>query len=143
VLYVNENQPLEQMIALHRIADFCLVTPLHDGMNLVAKEFVASRADLDGVLVLSRFAGAAGELKSAVLVNPFSEEEIAKAIWTALHLSPAERKKRMQEMRARVRSNDIFRWGADILADLDEIVTAGPHVLTRGVTHSAGAGATL
>jgi alpha,alpha-trehalose-phosphate synthase [UDP-forming] len=111
---VNENLPAEQMMALHRLADFCLVTPLHDGMNLVAKEFVASREDLDGVLVLSRFAGAAVELSSAVLVNPFSEEDIADGIRTALTLPRADRMCRMSHMRSAVQSNDIGRWAAEI-----------------------------
>src|SRR3990172_3803846 len=72
IQFVAENLPPEEMIALHRMAAFCLLTPLHDGMNLVAKEFIASRSDLDGVLVLSRFAGASVELDAALLVNPFS-----------------------------------------------------------------------
>lgn len=116
VHFVNESLPPEQMIALHRLADFCLVTPLHDGMNLVAKEFVASRSDLDGVLVLSMFAGAAAELRSAVLVNPFSEEDIAQGIETALTLPYSERRKRMSRMRAAVQANDVYRWALDIIS---------------------------
>jgi trehalose 6-phosphate synthase len=116
VQFVNENLPPSQMIALHRLADFCLVTPLHDGMNLVAKEFVASREDLDGVLVLSRFAGAAVELSSGVLVNPFSEEDIANGIHTALTLPRAQRMIRMCRMRSAVRDNDIHRWAADVFS---------------------------
>jgi trehalose 6-phosphate synthase len=116
VHFVNENLPPAQMIALHRRADFCLVTPLHDGMNLVAKEFVASREDLDGVLVLSRFAGAAVELSSGVLVNPFSEEDVASGIHTALTLPRAQRMVRMSRMRSAVRDNDIHRWAADVFS---------------------------
>lgn len=115
VFFVHENLPPVQMMALHRLADLCLVTSLHDGMNLVAKEFVASRDDLDGVLVLSRFAGAAEELSSAVLVNPFAEEDIAGGIREALTLPRAERMSRMLRMRSAVRTNDIQKWAADIL----------------------------
>jgi len=109
------------MMALHRIADFCLLTPLHDGMNLVAKESVASRADLDGVLVLSRFAGAAEELTSALLVNPHSEDDIAGAVITALHMSPSERRKRMTRLRASVEANDIYKWATGIVSALADI----------------------
>jgi len=116
VHFVNRNLPAEQMMALHRLADFCLVTPLHDGMNLVAKEFAASRKDLDGVLVLSRFAGAAEELNSAVLVNPFSEEEIADGIHTALAMPRGERMRRMLRMRSAVRANHIGQWAANIFS---------------------------
>jgi trehalose-6-phosphate synthase len=83
---------------------------------LVAKEFVASREDLDGVLVLSRFAGAAVELSSGVLVNPFSEEDVASGIHTALTLPRAQRMVRMSRMRSAVRDNDIHRWAADVFS---------------------------
>jgi trehalose 6-phosphate synthase len=116
--YVEENQTSEQMIALHRLATFCLVTPLHDGMNLVAKEFVASRSDLDGVLVLSRFAGAADTLTDAILVNPFSENDIADGIWRALTLPASERRERMGRMHAIVQGNTVYKWASDILLGL-------------------------
>jgi len=116
VCFINENLPPVQMMALHRLADFCLVTPLHDGMNLVAKEFVASRDDVEGVLVLSRFAGAALELNSAVLVNPFSEEDIAEGIRKALALPRQERRIRMAQMRSAVQTGDIHKWAADIFS---------------------------
>ena len=124
IQFLAENLPPEEMIALHRLGSFCLVTPLHDGMNLVAKEFIASRSDLDGVLVLSRFAGASVELDSAVLVNPFSEDEIAEGIWTALSLCQAERRIRMSRMRAVVQANNIYRWAVDILSALDHTHSA-------------------
>ncbi len=135
VHFVNENLPPAQMIALHRLADFCLVTPLHDGMNLVAKEFVASREDLDGVLVLSRFAGAAVELSSGILVNPFSEEDIADGIHTALTLPRAQRMVRMSRMRSAVRDNDIHRWAADVFSAAVQAAGAadGQRALTAGL----------
>ncbi len=118
IQFIQRNLRPEEMMALHRIASFCLVTSLHDGMNLVAKEFVASRSDLDGVLVLSRFAGACRELTSAVPVNPFYEDDIAEGILTALSLSPLERRRRMARMRSAVQENDIYQWATDILSAL-------------------------
>ncbi len=121
VYLVERNLPPEEMIALHRLASFCLVTSLHDGMNLVAKEFVASRPDLDAALVLSRFAGASRELSSAVLVNPFCEDQITQAILVALNLSPAERMRRMSLMRSAVRANNVYQWAANILSTLADL----------------------
>ena len=87
-MYHKRNfQPVE-MMALHRLADFCVVSSLHDGMNLVAKEFVASRFDEDGVLLLSQFAGSALELTDAVLFNPYAVEELAEAIHQAVEMPP-------------------------------------------------------
>jgi trehalose 6-phosphate synthase len=106
------------LIALHRLADFCLVTSLHDGMNLVAKEFVASRYDEDGVLILSSFTGSARELTDALLVNPFSTHEIVQAIATGLRMPREERRRRMLRMRAAVESNNIYRWAGKILQTL-------------------------
>jgi trehalose 6-phosphate synthase len=107
-----------QLMGLHRLATFCMVSPLHDGMNLVAKEFVASRFDEDGVLILSSFAGAALELNDALLVNPFSTDQMAEAILRAITMAPAERRKRMQRMRAATAENSIYRWAAKILLSL-------------------------
>lgn len=140
VLYVKRHLGAEDMMALHRLASFCLVTPLHDGMNLVAKEFVASRTDLNGALVLSEFAGAASELTSAVLVNPFSEDEIAAAIETALTLSPRECAARMSKMRATVERNNIYRWGGKLLSALFDIEPAesdGTARTLRPAAHAA------
>ena len=90
-------------MALHRLADFCVVSSLHDGMNLVAKEFVASRHDEDGVLVLSRFTGSARELADALLVNPFAVDEIAEALHRRMTMPEGERAARMERMREQVR----------------------------------------
>jgi trehalose 6-phosphate synthase len=106
------------MMSLHRLADFCIVSSLSDGMNLVAKEFVASRIDEDGVLILSPFTGAARELTHAVLVNPFAEEELAEAIHQALTMPADERRKRMQRMRASVADNNVYRWAGKFLSAL-------------------------
>ena len=107
-----------QLMALHRLAHFCVVTSLHDGMNLVAKEYVASRFDEDGVLILSMFTGAARELSDALLVNPFAIGEIADAIAAALEMSPEERNKRMRRMRRAVAENNIYDWATKILSML-------------------------
>ena len=104
--------------ALRRLANFCLVSSLHDGMNLVAKEFVSSRVDGDGVLVLSQFTGAAAELEDALLVNPYDIGEFARKIREALDMAEAERRRRMRNMREVVASNNIYKWGASAVSRL-------------------------
>jgi trehalose-6-phosphate synthase len=106
------------------MADFCVVSSLHDGMNLVAKEYVASRIDGDGVLVLSAFTGAARELSDALIVNPFAIDEMAAAMHTALSLPATERRHRMNRMRAAVSNNNIYRWAAKIVQTLSGIEAA-------------------
>jgi trehalose 6-phosphate synthase len=118
VIYLKYQHNSIQMMALHRLADFCLVSSLDDGMNLVAKEFVSSRFDGDGALILSRFTGAARELTSAVLVNPFAVEEVAKAMHQVLTMPEEERRKRMQRMRHEVAENNIYRWAGKFLSGL-------------------------
>ena len=108
--YIYRGLPAEEVVALYRAADAMLVTPLRDGMNLVAKEFVASRTDEDGVLVLSEFAGAASELAEAVHVNPYDVEGTAEAFYRALTMPEEERRARMRALRHRVFSYDIERW---------------------------------
>ncbi len=110
----------EEILPYFRKADFCLVTPLHDGMNLVAKEFIAARDDDQGVLILSRFAGAAHELGDALVVNPYDTEELADAIHRSLEMSPEERRIRMQRMRAIVRERNVYRWAGTLIGDLCE-----------------------
>lgn len=111
----------EAVVALYRAADVMLVTPIRDGMNLVAKEFVAARTDGDGVLVLSEFAGAAAELAEAVHINPFDVEATAEAYHRALTMEPTERRRRMQALRRRVLSYDVHRWTADFLSTLASV----------------------
>jgi trehalose 6-phosphate synthase len=105
----------------YRAAAVCLVTSLHDGMNLVAKEYVAAHDDEDGVLVLSKFTGAATELLDALIVNPYDIEGVAKAIHQALEMNLDERRKRMHRMRHHVMDHNIYRWAASILGDLREL----------------------
>jgi alpha,alpha-trehalose-phosphate synthase [UDP-forming] len=106
---------------LYRIADICLVTSLHDGMNLVAKEFVAARDDEAGVLVLSNFTGASRDLRSALMVNPYSAEEIAKALETALTMSKTEQHRRMKAMRQSVKDYNVYRWSAEFIKALTQL----------------------
>jgi alpha,alpha-trehalose-phosphate synthase [UDP-forming] len=105
----------------YRAAEICLVTSLHDGMNLVAKEFVAARDDEDGVLVLSRFTGAAVELRDALLVNPYDIVGVAEAIHSGLEMSTEERRERMHRMRRQVMEHNIYMWAAKVLGDLREL----------------------
>jgi trehalose 6-phosphate synthase len=102
---------------LFRSADICVVTSLHDGMNLVCKEFVAARNDLQGVLVLSRFAGAAREMPEALIVNPYHVEETADALNRAATMPAAEQRERMASLRSTVREFNVFRWAGRMLAD--------------------------
>jgi trehalose-6-phosphate synthase len=102
---------------LLRAADVCVVTSLHDGMNLVSKEFVAARDDLQGVLVLSRFAGAARELPEALIVNPYHVEETADALHRAATMPAAEQRERMASLRSTVREFNVYRWAGHMLAD--------------------------
>jgi trehalose 6-phosphate synthase len=118
VLFVRRHLGQQSLIALHRLADFCVVSSLHDGLNLVAKEFVASRYDEDGVLVLSSFTGAARELTDALLINPFSTDEIAGAMHKALTMPREERRRRMVKMRSTIAGNNIYRWAGKILQTL-------------------------
>jgi trehalose-6-phosphate synthase len=115
IVFVRRHVDQAELVALHLMADFCMVSSLHDGMNLVAKEFVASRIDGDGVLILSAFTGAARELPDALIVNPFAVEEMVGAIHQALNMPATERRRRMNRMRAVVSSNNIYRWAGKIL----------------------------
>jgi trehalose 6-phosphate synthase len=121
IILVGEHQEPEQVFELYRAADFCVVNSLHDGMNLVAKEFVASRDDEDGVLILSTLAGASRELVEALLVNPFDIGETADAIRVALEMSRDERRQRMKLMRGTVKENNVYRWAGRMLMDIARI----------------------
>jgi len=122
--YLHQAVPAERLVALYAAADVMLVTPIRDGMNLVAKEYVASRVDDDGVLVLSEFAGAAEELREAVIVNAYDVGALAEGIRRALTMAPGERRKRMRAMRRRVSSYDVHRWASHFVRTLSEDVAA-------------------
>ena len=120
ISYLHHGYPREEMAALYLAADVMLVTALRDGMNLVAKEYVASRFDEDGILVLSEFAGASDELKHALLINPHDIDGMKAAMMRAVEMPEPERKRRMRALRKRVMSNDVSKWSSRFLAELEE-----------------------
>ena len=120
ILSIRHYEPLE-VYELFRAADFCVVSSLHDGMNLVAKEFVAARDDERGVLVLSTFAGASRELAEALIVNPYHAHDMAEAMHRALVMPPAEQEARMRQMRALVRTRNVYRWAGQMLLDAAQL----------------------
>jgi trehalose-6-phosphate synthase len=124
IVYVERHHERDEILPWYRGADFCMVTSLHDGMNLVAKEFVAARDDHDGALILSRFAGASQELRDAIIVNPYDVDDVAGAIHRALTMEQEERRWRMRRMHAHVTENNVYRWAAILLAELDRIPQA-------------------
>ena len=117
----HENVGAEELAAIYRAGDLCLVSSLQDGMNLVAKEFLACNVDEQGVLVLSRFAGAAEEIDGAVLINPFNVDAFVAGLRDAIAMPEDERRERMQGMRERLHDATIFDWMAGILARVDEL----------------------
>jgi trehalose 6-phosphate synthase/phosphatase len=121
VHYVHQSVSQRDLVALYCAADVMLVTPLRDGMNLVAKEFVAARTDDDGVLVLSEFAGAAAELNGAMTVNPYDVEGVADTIQRALSMPVEERRARMRGLRRRVSEHDVHAWSGAFIQQLDAL----------------------
>lgn len=126
VHYAYESLSREELVAYYRAADVMVVTPLVDGMNLVAKEYVVSRTDLDGVLVLSEFAGAARELGDALLVNPYDIDGMAEAMFEAIEMGAMERRERMSAMRRLVVSHDVHNWAREALHDGDRVMAGRP-----------------
>ncbi len=126
IVFLNRHHSHEEIFPYYKAADFCLVTSLHDGMNLVAKEFVAARSDEDGVLILSQFTGASRELHDALLVNPYDTEQMAEAIRRALEMQPEERHARMVPMRRTVKEHNVYRWAAELISELAEIRLDAP-----------------
>ena len=122
LVYINRSIERTELVGLYKLAAVCWVGPLRDGMNLVAKEYVACKPEGDGVLVLSEFAGAAAEMGEALLINPFDEERTESTIKRALALDEQERGMRMRMLHRRVQRNNVFRWGERFLAALQEAV---------------------
>ena len=120
VVYLHHSYPRPEMAAMFQAADVMLVTSLRDGMNLVAKEYVACRYDNGGVLVLSEFTGAAGELGQSLLVNPHDIEGLKDAIMQAVGMEPKEQSRRMRSLRRRVLENDVNAWARRFLAELED-----------------------
>ena len=121
IVFIKRHLSHEEIEPYYKRADVCIVNALHDGMNLVAKEFVASRNDEHGVLILSTFTGVARELRDALLINPYDIEQTADMIKTALEMEREDQKLRMIRMRNVVRENNIYKWAADIITDLTQI----------------------
>jgi trehalose-6-phosphate synthase len=121
IVLLKRHHSHEEIGRYFRAASLCMVTSLHDGMNLVAKEFVASRDDNQGALILSTFTGAARELTDAILVNPYDVDQMANAIHQALEFTESEQYERMSRMRKTVQENNVYRWAANLLSDLTDI----------------------
>lgn len=121
IVFLNRQHNHAEIQSYYRAADLCLVTSLHDGMNLVAKEFIASRQDERGVLVLSCFTGAARELRDALLVNPYDIDQTAEAIRAALEMDPEEKQARMHRMRKSVREHNVYYWAGSLIEGLCDI----------------------
>ncbi|MBO9553017.1 trehalose-6-phosphate synthase [Cellulomonas sp.] len=128
VQYLHQSFPMDEMAALYLAADVMLVTALRDGMNLVAKEYVAARSDDRGALVLSEFTGAADELSGAILVNPHDIDGMKDAITYAVHIDPREARKRMRRLRRRVLGHDVSAWSQEFLAVLTAVPARTDHV---------------
>jgi len=118
IIYLKKHFSPEEIKPYYSLADICIVSSLHDGMNLVAKEYVASKSDLSGALILSRFTGAAKELTDSILINPYSIEEFADAIKLSVEMPIEEKRKRMENMRKIVSENNIYRWAGNIITEL-------------------------
>jgi len=128
VHYMYRSFNPQEVVAMYEAADVMVVTPLRDGMNLVAKEFCASRTDEDGVLILSEFAGAAAELGEALRVNPYDVDQLADVFEQALEMSPDERRKRMRALRQRVFGYDVHAWARSFLETLEATPVSGPEL---------------
>ncbi|HEY2786259.1 MAG TPA: trehalose-6-phosphate synthase [Fimbriiglobus sp.] len=121
VIFLNEHYGQKDLFMLYRMAAGCVVSSLHDGMNLVAKEFVTSRRDEQGVLVLSEFTGAARELTDALIVNPFNVEQMAESLHSSLTMAPDEQRRRMRKMRSQVEDHNIYRWAGMLLSEVGKL----------------------
>ncbi len=121
IVLLTRHHSHSEILPYYRAADLCMVTSLHDGMNLVAKEFVASRTDGEGALILSQFTGATRELRDAIIVNPYDTEQLGNAIREALEMKAEERQSRMRHMRQMVREHNVYRWAGNLLTELSEI----------------------
>jgi trehalose-6-phosphate synthase len=121
IVFLKRQHSHHEIVPYYRAADLCLVTSLHDGMNLVAKEFLAARSDERGVLILSQFTGAARELRDALLVNPYDIDQTAEAIRAALEMEPEDEHLRVQRMRRTIKDRNIYRWAVNLITELCEV----------------------
>jgi trehalose 6-phosphate synthase len=121
IVFLKRRHSHNEIAAYYRAADLCMVTSLHDGMNLVAKEFLAARRDERGVLILSQFTGAARELRDALQVNPYDIDQSAEAIRVALEMEPEEKQLRVHRMRRTIKEHNIYRWAGNLITELVEV----------------------
>jgi trehalose 6-phosphate synthase len=135
IILITEQYDQHRVFELFRAADFCIVSSLHDGMNLVAKEFVAAREDDRSVLILSTFAGASEELQEALIVNPHDTKGMAESIYRALHMGTEEQSQRMRLLRGIVRYHNIYWWAGKLLRDVSRVRKSG---LISATSKSAG-----
>ena len=126
IVFLKRQHSHQEIEPYYRAADLCLVTSLHDGMNLVAKEFLAARRDERGVLILSQFTGAARELRDALLVNPYDIDQTAEAIRAALEMEPEDKQLRMHRMRKVIKEHNIYRWAGNLITELCEVRLDAP-----------------
>ncbi|MFH0754776.1 MAG: trehalose-6-phosphate synthase [Candidatus Omnitrophota bacterium] len=125
IIYIKRHLSAEEILPFYTLSDICIVSSLHDGMNLVAKEYVAHRHDESGVLLLSCFTGAIREFTEAVAINPYATEEFAEAIFMAVTMPRDEQKRRMASMRKTIRENNVYRWAGSIVAELSGLRKSG------------------
>jgi alpha,alpha-trehalose-phosphate synthase [UDP-forming] len=140
IVLLNRQHSHHEIEPYYRAADLCLVTALHDGMNLVAKEFVSTRDDELGVLILSCFTGAARELRDALQINPYDIDQTAEAIRAALEMQPEEKQTRMQRMRKLVRERNVYRWAGSLIGELCEVRLDTGEAGTEGFRAGASVG---
>jgi len=131
VILLTRHHSHQEILPYYRAADLCMVTSLHDGMNLVAKEFVAARGDEEGALILSQFTGATRELRDALIVNPYDTDQLADAIHMALEMDANERQARMRRMRQIVKEHNVYRWAGNLITELAEIRIDEPELALK------------
>ena len=136
VWYFFRSLPFENLIELYGSCDVALITPVRDGMNLVAKEYVASRVNQTGVLILSEMAGVAKEMGEAIIINPYDEEEIAEAIFQALNMPLPEQRERIKMMQQRISRYDVFKWSAEFMKSLQQVTQIQAKFLSKKINSS-------
>jgi trehalose 6-phosphate synthase len=138
-VFLKRQHSHQEIEPYYRAADLCLVTSLHDGMNLVAKEFLAARSDERGVLILSQFTGAARELRDALLVNPYDIDQTAEAIRAALEMEPEDKQLRMHRMRKYIKEHNIYQWAGNLITELVELRLDAPEEVREKSSASVSA----
>jgi len=140
IVFLKRQHSHQEIEPYYRAADLCLVTSLHDGMNLVAKEFLAARRDERGVLILSQFTGAARELRDALLVNPYDIDQTAEAIRAALEMEPEDKQLRVHRMRKIIKEHNIYRWAGNLITELCDVRLDAPEDTQERLRASVSAG---